>query len=291
MAMRDFEDEDYEPDEFEELAASVSKLGRDLAVAGRTMGPKEARFLVDTYYTFQDNRKRAASQIRSMEKYQGEHKEPHVLLDWVFVQSKVLEGQIKRALNEYTMGHIMGEWMRDIVGIGPVISAGLLANLEEPRSTVGQIYAFAGLAADGQKPWEKGEKRPYNVRLKTVCWHAGQSFMKLANHPDCYYGKFYRQRKEFEQKMSDSGQRAETAAQWLPRIKNKKSPTWGHYSEGHLPPSQIDGRARRYAVKLFLSHMNEEWLRRLGREVPKPFALARLNHVDYIPPPPPKKKK
>jgi hypothetical protein len=276
-------------EEIVEHAPAVIRLTRDLALAARTMGPKEARFLVDAYYTSQDNRKRAANQARALaqgvEVAEGETApEPHVLIDWLFNQSRILEGQIKRALDEFTRAHVMGEWMRQIVGIGPVISAGILAHLETPRPTAGRIYAFAGLAAEGQKPWKTGEKRPYNVQLKTLCWHSGQSFMKLSGRPDCFYGRIYKERKAFEQRMSDEGKRAATAAEWLPRV-GRTTEAWKHYSAGRLPPSQIDGRARRYAVKLFLSHMNEVWLTKLGQPVVAPFPLARLGHADYIPPP------
>jgi hypothetical protein len=279
--------------EITERAASkfaVGRLSRDLLQAAGTMGPKEARFLVDAYYTFQENRKRAHSQALALEKGVkiGEAEdpvpEPHILVDWLFEQSRILEGQIKRALDAYTKEHVMGEWMRQIVGIGPVIAAGMLANLEGPRPTAGRVYAFAGLAADGQKAWKSGEKRPYNQRLKTLCWHAGQSFMKLAAREDCYYGHLYRERKVFEQMMSDTGKRTADAALWLPRV-GKKTQAWGHYAAGHLPPSQIDGRARRYAVKLFLSHMNEVWLLKLGRPIVAPFPIAHQGHTTYIPPP------
>ena len=268
---------------------SIERLSRDLAAAARTMGPKEARFLVDFYYTSQDNRKRAANQARSLaqgvEVAEGEvEPEPHVLIDWLFEQGLILETQIKRALDQYTQGHIMGSWMREIVGIGPVIAAGILANLEKPRPTAGKIYAFAGLAAEGQKPWKSGEKRPYNVQLKTLCWHAGQSFMKLSGRPDCFYGRLYRERKLYEQRLNDEGKREATAKEWLPRV-GKTTEAFKHYSSGRLPPSQVDGRARRWAVKIFLSHMNEVWLIRTGQPVPAPFAIGRLGHVDYIPPP------
>ena len=275
-------------EEIVEHAPAIIRLTRDLAQAARTMGPKEARFLVDAYYTSQENRKRAANQARALQK--AEQPEPHVLIDWLFDQSRILETQIRRALDAYTQEHIMGEWMRQIVGIGPVISAGILAHLETPRPTAGRIYAFAGLAADGQKPWERGEKRPYNVQLKTLCWHAGQSFMKLAAHQneqgeyDCFYGQHYRRRKAFEQKMSDEGRRADIAKGWLPRV-GETTEAYKHYAAGRLPPSQIDGRARRWAVKMFLSHMNEVWLARTGQKPAAPFSIARQGHADYIPPP------
>lgn len=270
--------EPIDEDEYAEMKASVERLTRDLAKAALIMGAKEARFLVDAYYTMQGSRKRFANQGRVM----GE--EPHLLLDWLYTQALILETQIRRALDGFSQGHVMGSWMREIVGIGPVISAGLLAEIESPRPTVGKIYAFAGLAADGQKAWKTGEKRPYNVRLKTLCWHAGQSFMKLSARDDCYYGRVYRERKAFELAKNEAGERAATAAAWLPKV-GKTTEAYKHYAAGHLPPSQIDGRARRYAVKLFLSHMNEVWLIRTGQPVPAPFAIAHEGHVTYIPPP------
>ena len=174
--------------------------------------------------------------------------------------------------------------MRQIVGIGPVISAGILAHLEVPRPTAGHINSFVGWAAADQKPWKAGQVRPFNVQLKTICWHAGQSFMKLSNREDCFYGRKYRERKAFEQIMSDTGKRVETAKEWLPRF-GKDTPTYKHYAEGRLPPSQIDARARRWAVKLFLSHMNEVWLIRTGQASPRPYVIDHKGHVDYIPPP------
>lgn len=286
MTFREYDDDQPENTSVE-LRESVRRLTRDLAQAGQTMGPREARFLVDAYYSSQDNRKRSRNQALAMERIareQGLPSEPHVLIDWLFEQSRILESQIRRALDQYTQAHVMGSWLRQIYGVGPVISAGLLANLEKPRNTAGKIYAFAGIAGDGQKPWKTGEKRPYNVQLKTLCWHAGQSFMKFAGQEECFYGHLYRERKAFEQRMSDEGKRAETAAEWLPRVK-KTTEAYGWYSQGKLPPSQIDGRARRWAVKMFLSHVNEVWLIRTGQAPAKPFALARLHHVDYIPPP------
>lgn len=287
MAYPQDDPDDFDDDFWEEHRPSVARLTRDLVVAGRIMGAREARFLVDTYYTMQNQRKRSNSQRLALRKgadVKGEYPEPAVLLDWLFDQSSILEKQIKRTLNEFSLNHVMGDWMRKVVGIGPVISSGLIANLEVPRWTVGTIYAFAGIAGKDQKPWLTGEKRPYNAKLKTVCWHAGQSFMKFSYRDDCFYGKYYRSRKEFEQRMSDTGQRAETAAQWLPRVK-KTTEAYGHYSAGRLPPSQIDGRARRYAVKLFLSHMNEVWLERTGQAFRVPFAIEKMGHQVYIPPP------
>jgi hypothetical protein len=58
------------------------------------------------------------------------------------------------------------------------------------------------------------------------------------------------------------------------------------YETGKLPPAHLDRRASRWATKIFLSHLHEVWWEfETGTTVPKPYALAHLGHVDYIPPP------
>lgn len=57
-----------------------------------------------------------------------------------------------------------------IHGIGPVISAGLLAHIDIHRAvTVGHIWRFAGL--DPSVKWLKKTKRPWNAGLKVLCCH------------------------------------------------------------------------------------------------------------------------
>ena len=74
----------------------VTLLHRDLITAAATMSAVEARFLVDLYYSWQDDRKAADNQVFQMEK------EPHGVLAWLADQSGDLEKQIVKALDSYT---------------------------------------------------------------------------------------------------------------------------------------------------------------------------------------------
>jgi hypothetical protein len=265
----------YDPND--EHEPSVRRLTRDLANAAATMTAIEARYLVDAYYISQEDRKRAHNQVRSMTK------EPHVLISWLAEQGETLESQIKRALDKYTDAHVPGVWAKSVYGIGPVISAGMLAHIDIKNSpTVGHVYSFAGIAGSGQKPWNKGEKRPYNAELKTLCWKTGQCFMKFHNEDACTYGKIYEARKAYEEKRN-LHDNAELAAQILATKKfDKKTEAYQHLSQGHLPPGQIDARARRYAVKLFLSHMHAvmHWVE-FQRLPPNPYAIDHLGHTHF----------
>lgn len=259
---------------------AVQRMSRDLAAAAQTLNDQEARFLVDAYYMMQDDRKRSHNQIRAL----GASAEPHSILQWLAVQSETLENQIKRALDKYTESHEMGSWLRSVHGIGPVISAGLLAHIDIERApTVGHIWRFAGL--DPTQKWEKGQRRPWNAQLKTLCWKAGQSFLKQSGNDKCYYGHLYLQRKAYEIERNDAGTNKELALANSAKV-SKSTEAYKHLITGKLPPGQIDARARRWAVKQFLADMHGEWYRRhFGKEPPLPYPIAILGHAHLRTPP------
>jgi len=260
----------------------IERITRDIKAAARTMSDQEARFLVDYYYITQEDRKRSANQVRALD----ESEEPNETLVWLAAQTATLEKQIARALDAYTESHMMGSWMRQIVGIGPIISAGMLAHIDITKApTVGHIWRYAGI--DPTTKWEKKEKRPWNAGLKTLCWKAGQSFMKFSGRDDCYYGAIYRKRKDYEIARNESGGNAEAAAARVGTV-GEKTDAAAHYAAGRLPPAQIDARSRRYAVKLFLSHLHGEWYRRhFGAEPPLPYPIAHMGHAHIVPGPNP----
>jgi hypothetical protein len=169
-------------------------------------------------------------------------------------------------------------------GIGAVLTAGLLAHIDIHKAqTAGAVWRFAGL--DPSLKWEKGQKRPYNADLKQLTWHTGQCFMKQSNDPDCFYGRLYRERKAFEITRNESGANRETAA----AFKVSPGATKGvkdKLAEGRLPDFNIDARARRYAVKIFLSHLHFIWFfSEFRRLAPTPFTIAFLGHAHEIAPP------
>ena len=52
---------------------------------------------------------------------------------------------------------------------------------------------------------------------------------------------------------------------------------------GELSDAHLHARARRYAVKMFLSHLHEVmYITILGQKPPMPFAIAHLNHAHYV---------
>jgi hypothetical protein len=303
----------------------LTPLPRDLRAASTLLGREEARYLVDTYYQIQEFRKATNNQARSMVDPESGEEQPHATLAFFGDQFDFLEKNIAKALDTYSAAQPMGEWARAVKGIGPVIAAGLLAHLDElPPETVGHWWSFAGLVPNIK--WEKGQKRPYNARLKVLCWKIGDSFVKVSTGEKAgFYGKLYRQRKEYEVKRDESvrevpgpgwyevpawkdtrnpelqhvnqeavqigdkwfvGGCARAAAETMEKRKIQDAATRKVYLSGHLPPGRLDLRARRWAVQLFLAHYHDEAYRQAyHKEPPLPYPIAHLGHTDVIKPP------
>jgi hypothetical protein len=177
----------------------------------------------------------------------------------------------------------MGKVMKEIKGIGPVISAGLLAHIDINKAlTPGHIWRFAGY--DPTASWGKGEKRPWNARLKVVCWKAGHQFV-LASGGDnpSWYGLLIRERKTQEIRKNNALEFAEQVRSALAKKRfgaETEARKW--YTKDMLPPGHIQARAERYAVKIFLSdiHLIWRWLA-LGEEPQRPWVIGQGAHTHW----------
>lgn len=257
----------------------IKRLSRDLRKAASTLSTSEARFLVDHYYMMQRDRIRAAHQVRQLR----ESGEPHEVLTWLNDNTGVLEASIKGALGVYAAAQPVGKWAQSITGIGPVISAGLLAHIDITKApTVGHIWRFAGL--DPTVVWNRKQKRPWNAALKRLCWLIGESFIKVQANEDDFYGKLYAQRRAIEDQRDAEGLFAEQAKKSLEtKDWRKDTQTKAHYESGHLPPARLKLRASRWSVKLFLAHFHEcAYFVHYGQLPPKPYVLAHLGHAHEI---------
>lgn len=256
----------------------VGKINKDIRQASRVLSEGEARFLVDAYYDMQANRIRSAHQERQLDKAG----EPNAMLEWFADQNHVLEEQVRKALDAYSAAHPVGVWMRSITGIGPVIAAGFLAHIDIKKAPgVGNIWRYAGL--DPTMKWEKGKKRPWNARLKVLCWKLGESFVKVSNNPNDVYGKVYADRKRYEIACNEAFKFADQAAASLAAKKfGADTEARKRYEAGKLPDARLHLRAQRYAVKLFLSHLHHVWYE-IEFNVPpaRPYILNEAAHLAH----------
>lgn len=259
----------------------LDKLNKEVRTAGTMLDRDQARFLVDLYYSLQEHRLALGNQERSL----VAANKPTDVVNHFFSQISVLEKQMSSVLDKWTGASDVGRWARSIKGVGPIIAAALMAHIDIERApTVGHIWRFAGL--DPTVKWNKGEKRPWNADLKVTCWKLGDSFVKVSGHEDAFYGKIYRERKALEIERNEAGLFADQAAASLVAKKITDKKLKACYESGKLPPGRLDLRARRYAVKLFLSAFHEvAYVERYDEMPPKPYVLQHLGHAHEIIPP------
>jgi hypothetical protein len=318
-----------------------ARLSRDMKEAAATLGPREARYTVDLYYQMQAIRTRTGNQARQL----GEPTRVH---EWIKDQEHALENSIKGLLGAYVKKHVIGDWLLNVYGIGPVIAAGLISHVNiRECDTSGKLWKYAGMAPPREYNWLSREEakteckrlelpknptteqllevaklikrrpenflktvatidpkhdkeapitlslversmcvRPWNPKLKVLCWKAGTSFKMYHGKVECYYGHVYAKRKELEIARNEQGLFAEEAKLTLSEKNFTDPETKAIYEAGKLPAGRLDLRAMRYATKLFLSHFHDEWWRReTGTEPVKPYPITNMGHTHFIPDP------
>lgn len=339
-----------------ESAPILQKLNRDLKATAATMTSDEARYIVDLYYQLQDARVRAAGQVRAINQ-QTDEGATHELISFFLDQFESLERQMQGALGAFATSKMPGRWMQSICGIGPVISAGLLAHIDITRARYcGQLLRFAGLTNDEwlgkerakalvkkmsemaedpenveelivlcaasqrrkpenlrammmvigkEKDAEEGaapkevkltkallEKalamRPWNADLKCLAvFKLGECFVKVQNNAKDYYGSVFAERKAKYAIMNEEGAfKAEVEKVLREKKIGKGTDAYKAYSQGKLPKAHLHARARRYAVKLFLSHLHEVMYFDHYNQLPAlPWIIDIGGHRDFEPPP------
>ncbi len=254
------------------------RFSRDVRNLTESLDQASARKIVDAYYTLQENRMAFAAQTRELEKQGSPHELVALLYDGLYRMEKAL----KAPLQQFAGSTVEGKWALEQYGIGPVLAAGLLAHIDITKApTAGSVWRYAGL--DPTQTWEKGQKRPFNAELKTLCWKIGQSFMKFSGKEDCFYGQLYKQDKARRIEKNNAGDYSDFAKSILEKKNFKVNQTRAKLETGKLSDAQIDAQARRFAVKIFLSHYHAvAYQAHHGTPAPRPYIIAHGDHVHEI---------
>lgn len=148
-------------------------------------------------------------------------------------------------------------FLKDIKGIGPVLSGGLLA-MFDPRKAkhISSFWKYAGLAVDedGKAPkLHKGQKPSFNPAARVLIYKVADSFIK---HRTPHYRKIYDDEKEIQKKKHGTGEDHNCKA----------------------PKMHIVLRARRKMTKQFLADFWLAWRRSLNLPVDEPYS-ARFHEA------------
>ena len=273
--------DDVESVETPEAWLGEARLSRDLRDAARALSPKQQRLLVNLYYQIQDTRKTTADQLRAAQE------EPNGWIAFLTTYMQRMEKLAAGGLDIASQQQAVSRWAKSIVGIGPVLAAGLAAYIDITKTpTVSALWSLAGL--NPTAVWAKGEKRPWNAQLKVLCWKIGDSFCKFHNHEGCVYGHLYAARKQLEVERDAAGRFGGQAEKTLAQRAIKDKATRAIYEAGHLPAGRLELRARRVAVKMFLSHYWQVAYWEQYHELPRgPYIHAAQPgiHTHYMAPP------
>src|SRR5262245_6676334 len=156
--------------------------------------------------------------------------------------------------------------------------------------------------------------RPWNAAAKQIAYKLGDSFVKVSNRDtDAGYGALYKERKALEWERNLRGQFAEACSEAKSRALTENQAAWyegrylaadvalliatnvptaqwelaEHPGEGTpmLPPGRIELRARRVAVKMFLSHLyGVQYEVTHGTPAPHPYIIAKdARHTHFYP--------
>lgn len=156
------------------------------------------------------------------------------------------------------------DWLISIRGLkAGGLAAQLLAQFDDVSkfATVSKFWRFSGWAViDGQiDRCKKGEKSPYNRRLKSICYLIVEQFIRQQTpaYVDIYYAEKERQRRLHPEAIQEDGK-------WK-------------FNDGHL-----HHRAMRKTAKIFLQRLWVKWRESEGLSVSKPYVEAILGHTNII---------
>jgi hypothetical protein len=252
----------------------ITKIVRTLNLKTHEIGE-----MVELYYDCQAQRIKFANKDRT--------EPPSELAEWLDFWNHAGETVINGALKRWVESEdspAEAKWAYSQVGIGPVLASGLSAHIDVGKAnSVSAVWKFAGLAPGFDRK-VKGTKLPYNARLKVLCFKIGESFVKVSGKEGATYGHLYAEFKAEEIRRNESGQYVQAAQRELSakKFKAEDSVTKKRLLAGMLSDAHLHARAKRRAVKLFLSHYYVEGRKARGLTVREPYAIAILGHDGRI---------
>jgi len=223
------------------------------------------RILVESYYDMQKLRIATNNRLKIYEKFNMVTSQQAATIQTIINTLKEEEKSYERMVRDEVKGIPIFLWLKEVKGIGPVMAGGLIAWIDDIARfpTVSKLWAYA-VGKPGERR-QKGAKCGWNPRLKTHCWRIGTQLLRAKGR----YADFYYQFKR----------------QYLEREDIKKAHESGKAVGGKLSYKiHIHQMALRKMIKLFLSHLWEQWRKFEGLPIREPYSIEKLGHTTKIEP-------
>lgn len=225
----------------------MSKLNKTIKAQIQTVEELEkiSKNIDDTtIYTLSDLYWDSRTQRRNLQKIMSETSKYEDVSTLRYFEEKFLdlEQAFKSSIKVYCEKFEVGRWALAQHGVGPISVVRLLRYVDVTKArTHEKLWAYAGLAPNSG-PFQK-----YNSSLKDTCVDLGRSFIRNAEHSDCFYGQLYTKELDRRTELNEQGAYAELAKQ-----DGIDSDSSGINQK--LTQERLKSQAQRYAVKIFLVH-------------------------------------
>jgi len=235
---------------------------------------EELKIKTETYYSLQKQRIQTQLRIKAYVK-DGRltTEQAEALHFWMDEVLSKVEQKTKKEIEGLLKGiPVWEEFFKKVKGIGPCLAGSLIAGIVDIGRFryISSLWKYCGMhVVNGRAPRrERGKKINWDPFLRMTCFKIGDSFIK--QKPErCFYRALYDSKKLYYK---------EKYPEKVP-LKTKKGKTVYMYTDGH-----IHNMARRYAVKIFLSHLWVRWRELDGLPITKPWVIEHGGHQDYIAP-------
>ncbi|MFH1236634.1 MAG: hypothetical protein V1685_06950 [Parcubacteria group bacterium] len=216
---------------------------------------EEIRILIDLRGVIQKSRIAFGNRISAIERGADDGGSgANALYDRWSMRFYELEEALDKDIAKLVMDYEIVDYMTDIKGIGPMISAKIVCMIDITRAdTVSALWRYCGygLIDDKCERPVKGEKLHYNKRLKTACYLAGSSFLK-SNSP---YRAIYDEARVYYE---------------------TNRPDWTKLHQHNA--------SMRKMIKLFLAHLWVVWRTLENLPVREPYVIEKMQHTHCIRP-------
>jgi len=265
------------------------------------------RLLAEAYFDAQKTRVANNNRVKAYKRLMPEGLADKFEEDfaWLVAAGKRLEDEVgTRAEDALSELLVYSEWLRYVKGVGPSLACQMLGFIYskdgkgiERFPTISSLWKYAGLhVLEGKAPKRRrGERAPWNTKLKTVMWKIVRQMLYL-DAEACFGRRLYEQFKEFERSKNQpfGVDRSLAVGRALAR-------DYGKLREGHvvtkedlpkLPQAVMvrlaDGhvhlRAMRKVAKVLLACLWIRWRELEGLPTSKPYSIEKQLHQNYISP-------
>ena len=139
----------------------------------------ELKLLTREFYAVQNHRMALASRIKAYERLGLPTTYARQALEDIMETEDKLRNYIKAMLRHNAFHNA---WLKHIKGIGPLLSASLMADIGSPErfNTIGQLWAYCGEhIIDGKAPrHRRGERANWNDDLRNTLFKTVSSFIR-----------------------------------------------------------------------------------------------------------------